>query len=99
MKASIGDVPLDQAIHIKFEDFVTNNTKIVKKVLEYNNLKLTTEMVQKINKYLKDNPREGAKAFEYSLSTFDLTEDDIVEKYTFYTDMDIPYWSPVGYDD
>mmetsp|Transcript_6872 Transcript_6872/g.8933 ORF Transcript_6872/g.8933 Transcript_6872/m.8933 type:complete len:154 (+) Transcript_6872:3-464(+) len=89
MKTHLEDIPSNQVIHVKFDDFVRDNINIVRSILVKNHLELDDATLDAVNDYLDANPRDGAMKFQYSLEAFNLTADNVREQFQFYSDLNL----------
>ena len=77
----------EQIVHVKFNDFVTDQIATIKEVYDQFGWKLTNETLARFKAFLKENPKDKNGAHIYSLEDFDLTEEYIEQKFSRYIDF------------
>jgi len=77
----------DQIVHVKFNDFVTDQIATIKEVYDQFGWELTNETLARFKAFLKENPKDKNGAHIYSLEDFDLTEEYIEQKFSRYIDF------------
>lgn len=76
-----------QIIHIRFEDFVKDQTGHVKRIYERFEWPLTDDTIQKFNTFLTENPRYKHGKHSYTLKDFGLDKSLINNMYKEYIDF------------
>ena len=77
----------DQIVHVKFNDFVTDQISIIKEVYNQFGWELSNEVLDRFKAFLKENPKDKNGAHIYNLEDFDLTEEYIEQKFSRYIDF------------
>ncbi len=77
----------EQIIDLKFDDFIKDQTGMVKKIYSRFGWKLTDETVKEFNKFIELNPKDKNGVHHYSLQDFGLTEKEINRQYAEYIDF------------
>lgn len=74
----------DQIIHIRFEDFVSDQVNTVKRIYEKFGWAMSTEALERFTHFLKQNPKDKHGRHAYSLKDFNLKESNINSMYGDY---------------
>jgi len=77
----------DQIIHIRFEDFVSDQVNTVKGIYNQFNWELSNEALKRFTHFLAENPKDKHGRHAYSLNDFGLKERDINSLYADYIDF------------
>ena len=77
----------DQIIHIRFEDFVSNQVETAKNIYSQFNWELSTDVLEKFSHFLTENPKDNHGRHTYSLANFSLKEEEINKLYANYIDF------------
>ncbi len=77
----------DQIIHVKFNDFVKDQLGTIKDIYDQYGWEMTKEAEEKINRFIKENPKDKNGVHEYSLEDFGLTEKYINKKFERYIEF------------
>ena len=86
--ASIKKINKDeQIVHIRFEDFVSDQVSTVKSIYEQFNWPLSKEVLDRFSHFLAENPKDKHGRHAYSLQDFGLKEKEIGKKYSDYIDF------------
>ena len=74
----------DQIIDLKFEDFVSDQMAIVKRIYDKFDIALTPEATSNMQQFLDENPKDKHGAHKYTLDDFGLNEDQIKNSFKSY---------------
>jgi hypothetical protein len=77
----------DQIIHIRFEDFVSNQVETANDIYRQFNWELSHDVQQRFSHFLTENPKDKYGRHTYSLADFGLKEKEINKLYAGYIDF------------
>jgi len=78
-------LPADQVIHVDFEDFMLDQRETVLRVLEFADIEVDARARTALDTMLQRNTRGRNGRIDYRFSDFDLDEDEIRERFSFYS--------------
>jgi hypothetical protein len=77
----------DQIIDLKFDDFVTDQIGVVKKIYDRFNMHLSDDALARFKHFLDLNPKDKKGVHVYTLEDFGLKEEEINRQYAHYIDF------------
>jgi hypothetical protein len=77
----------NQIIHIRFEDFVSEQVNTVKRIYRQFNWELSNEALERFSHFLTVNPKDKHGRHMYTLNDFGLTENQINKLYSDYIEF------------
>jgi hypothetical protein len=77
----------DQIIHIRFEDFVSDQVETIKGIYRQFNWELSNEVLDRFSHFLTENPKDKHGRHAYTLADFGLKEREISILYADYIDF------------
>ncbi|XP_013405671.1 uncharacterized protein LOC106170373 [Lingula anatina] len=73
-------------IDIAYDDLATSPMDVVKKIYDHFGLELTDEVTEKMEAYVKENPKNKYGCHEYDLNRYHLTKDEVLKHFKDYVE-------------
>ena len=78
------NIPSERIVDLQYTDFVENNAGFVEEIYRYFNISYSKDAQQAIGRYIAENPANKHGSHNYKLSSFGLTEQQILDRFSDY---------------
>jgi len=81
-----GAIPEQQITDVYFNDLVKNPISTIESIYQKIGLRINREFRENLSAYIKENPRNKHGKYSYKATEFGLSDQDILNRFKFYTD-------------